>query len=191
VLLPFAVPDLRRVVPEVFAERRPIKEVSMAVARLNDGQHLYAVNDLFIGPKSHISARYIIRLNGKEEQHSSSGIIVSTGLGSTGWLKSLLAGAVGVADSLAGAPLRINSESGFDWDANYLRFTVREPFPSKTSSASLVFGTVARHQPLIVISQMPEHGVIFSDGIEDDFLKFNSGTQAVITVADKKGHLVV
>ena len=40
-------------------------------------------------------------------------------------------------------------------------------------------------------SQMPEHGVIFSDGIEDDFLEFNSGTQAVITVADEKGHLVL
>ena len=38
---------------------------------------------------------------------------------------------------------------------------------------------------------MPEHGVIFSDGIEADFLEFNSGTHAVIKVAEKKGMLVV
>ena len=38
---------------------------------------------------------------------------------------------------------------------------------------------------------MSEYGVIFSDGIESDFLNFNAGSRAVITVAEKKGHLVV
>ena len=33
--------------------------------------------------------------------------------------------------------------------------------------------------------------VIFSDGIESDFLEFNSGMRATIGVADKSGHLVV
>jgi hypothetical protein len=37
---------------------------------------------------------------------------------------------------------------------------------------------------------MPENGVIFSDGIETDFLQFNSGTEATIHLAAKKGHLV-
>jgi NAD kinase len=194
VLLPFTVPDLSQIVPEVFAARRQIKEVTMAKAELNNGQHLHAVNDLFIGPKSHVSARYVIRIGGREEQHSSSGIIVSTGLGSTGWLKSLLAGAVGVSNSLAGSQGShsiVSAQSSFDWSANHLLFTVREPFPSKTSAASLVFGKVTKDAPLMLTSQMPEHGVIFSDGIEGDFLEFNSGTQAVITVADEKGHLVV
>ena len=62
-----------------------------AEAVLNDGQRLLAVNDLFIGISSHSSARYKITLNGKkEETHSSSGIIVSTKTGSTGWLSSIL-----------------------------------------------------------------------------------------------------
>lgn len=191
VLLPFTVPDLKMIVPEVFAARREVKEVTMAKAELNNGQHILAVNDLFIGPKSHVSARYIIRIDGHEEQHSSSGVIVSTGLGSTGWLKSLLAGAVGVASSLAGSDLTVSAQSSFNWDADYLLFTVREPFPSKTSAASLVFGKVTKESPLMLVSQMPEHGVIFSDGIEDDFLEFSSGTRAVITIADKKGRLVV
>lgn len=191
VLLPFTVRDLGKIVPEVFASKRQIKEVTMAKAVLNNGQHLHAVNDLFIGPKSHVSARYVISIGDREEQHSSSGIIVSTGLGSTGWLKSLLAGAVGVTNSLSRSSSAVSAQSSFDWSANYLLFTVREPFPSKTSAASLVFGKVTKETPLNLTSQMPEHGVIFSDGIEDDFLEFNSGTQAVITIADEKGHLVV
>jgi hypothetical protein len=44
--------------------------------------------------------------------------------------------------------------------------------------------------PLTLVSQMPERGVIFSDGIEHDFLEFHSGTQAVISVAERKGCLV-
>ncbi len=79
----------------------------------------------------------------------------------------------------------------FPWDADYLYFTVREPFPSKTSSASLVFGKITESEPLALISQMPEAGVIFSDGIEKDFLEFNSGSHATITLAEDKGHLVV
>ena len=79
----------------------------------------------------------------------------------------------------------------FPWDSKYLYYTVREPFPSKTSSASLVFGKVTAKTPLEVMSQMAENGRIFSDGIESDFLEFNSGAQARITIADKAGRLVV
>ncbi|MGH9826117.1 MAG: sugar kinase [Blastocatellia bacterium] len=191
ILVPFAVSDLGTVVPELFDRKRAIKEVTMAMARLNDGQTLYAVNDLFIGINSHTSARYTIKVGNSEEQQSSSGLIVSTGVGSTGWFRSLLAGALGVASELTGEHLRAALQSGFPWDSNHLYYTVREPFPSKTSSASLVFGRVDQERPLVLISQMADSGVIFSDGVVADFLSFNSGTQAVITPADKKGLLVV
>jgi hypothetical protein len=72
-----------------------------------------------------------------------------------------------------------------------LRFAVREPFPSRESAAKLVFGEISARSPLPLSSRMPENGVIFSDGIEADFLEFNSGTTAVITVAEKQGRLVV
>src|SRR5437867_2779266 len=55
-LLPFKVADLGKLIPEVFTHRRPTKSVTMAKASLNNGQVMYAVNDLFIGPKSHGSA---------------------------------------------------------------------------------------------------------------------------------------
>lgn len=45
--------------------------------------------------------------------------------------------------------------------------------------------------PLELVSHMPERGVIFSDGMEADFLEFTSGTRAAIAPAEKKGHLVI
>src|SRR5437762_9393623 len=83
--------------PEVILQKRSTRLITMAKAALNNGQALHAVNDLFIGPKTHTSARYFIRCGEAGEAHSSSGVIVSTGLGATGWLKSLLTGAAAVA----------------------------------------------------------------------------------------------
>lgn len=197
-LLPFRVRDLAKLMPEVILRKRSTRSVTMAKATLNNGQILYGVNDLFIGPKTHTSARYFIRSGQASETHSSSGVIVSTGMGATGWLKSLLTGAGAVAIAVGN---RGNTKSqqpgcyeravaGFQWESDYLFFTVREPFPTRTTAASLVFGRVTEEMPLILDSQMAENGVIFSDGIEKDFLEFNSGTQAVIGIAEKKGVLI-
>ena len=195
VLVPFTVSDLDLVIPEVFAEKRPVSEVTMAQAVLNTGETLSAVNDLFIGPRSHTSARYTIRIGDRTENHSSSGIIVSTGLGSTGWLRSIVAGATGITAALTGQSLQTKKGKAlgepFAWNADHLRFSVREPWPSKTSSAKITFGRITAAKPLVLVSQMPENGVIFSDGIESDFLRFNAGTEATVSVADKKGYLVV
>ena len=211
-LLPFRIDDLKKIIPEVLSGGRPTKAVTMAKASLNNGQAMYAVNDLFIGPKSHGSARYLIRSGETGEVQSSSGVIVSTGMGSTGWLKSLLTGAAAITQS-AGSVLatrqgtdlpgeteaihqrtskvRLNVRSEFAWDADFLCFTVREPFPTRTTGSSLVLGRVTPDMPLQLESQMAENGVIFSDGIEKDFLEFNSGTQAVVNLAERKGVLVV
>jgi NAD kinase len=189
VLLPFKVDDLTAITPEAQTGRRPLHQVTMARARLSDGQELHAVNDLFIGPRSHVSARYVIQSGALSETHSSSGLIVSTGLGSTGWFRSLLTGAAGITGREQGVVKSLR-DKGFAWDAKYLHFTVREPFPSKTSQAHLVFGKVTHEQPLSLVSQMAGYGVIFSDGIEADFLEFNSGMTATIDVASRHGSLV-
>ncbi len=189
VLLPFSLQDIERILPEVFSGKRPIREVTMAQANLNNGQSLRAVNDLFIGPRSHTSARYKIRIGELEESHSSSGIIVSTGLGSTGWLRSVLAGAEGISSAVSG-DVPSTSDHSFDWSADHLCFSVREPWPSRNSEAGITFGKIVPSTPLVLVSQMPENGVIFSDGIENDFLQFNSGTEAVITLSQSKGLLV-
>ncbi len=163
---------------------------------LNDGLSLYGFNDLFIGQRSHQSARYRIELDQQGEDQSSSGIIVSTGAGSTGWLRSVLTGAAQVvqtyaqAGEVAGAQA-VRDKYSFDWESTYLRYSVREPFISKTTSAELVCGRIEQGQNLQIISAMPQNGVIFSDGIEEDYLPFNSGATASIGIADKRVNLVV
>ncbi len=191
VLLPFTVADLKPVVQDVFRKGRQVREVSMAKAALNDGQIIYAVNDLFIGQRTHVSSRYHIQLGDRHEYQSSSGVIVSTGLGSTGWLKSVLTGAANIVNGISDKKIEVRQERNLPWDADYLYFSVREPFPSRTSKTDIVFGKVTKRRPLKILSQMPENGVIFSDGIESDYLQFNSGIEATITIAEKRGHLVV
>ncbi len=189
ILLPFQTGDLPQVVQSVLAGHQAQKEITMARASLSDGQSMLAVNDLFIGRRTHVSARYGLRIDGREEMQSSSGIIVSTGLGSTGWLRSVIAGAKGIAAALAGAEISGDIKAP-QWNSNYLYYSVREPFPSNTTGTSLTFGQI-KNKPLRIASHMPEDGVIFSDGVEQDYLSFNSGIEARIEVAPKKGLLVV
>jgi NAD kinase len=189
VLLPFTVEDLPRIMPEELQRKRPVRTVTMAKATLNTRQTLYAVNDLFIGQRSHVSARYKIAIGDRAEQQSSSGIIVSTGLGSTGWLKSVYAGWTAATRSLLKRQVETVNDGAFPWDADYLHYFVREPYPSRVTGATIVIGRIAHAETMSVVSQMPENGVIFSDGIESDYLEFNSGTQAAIAVAEKQGLL--
>jgi NAD kinase len=190
VLLPFEPPDLHRLLPEVSRERRPTRAVTLAKARLSDGQVLLAVNDLFIGPRTHTSALYDIELGERRESQSSSGIIVSTGLGSTAWLKSVVTGSLGIMQALHGGSEAVPYQASA-WDADDLTFAVREPFPSRSSRAGLVYGHVTPQQPLKLRSRMPDHGVIFSDGMEADYLRFTAGMEAVIGVAGHRGQLVI
>jgi NAD kinase len=189
VLLPFQATELIEILPEVFAKRARLQAVTFAKATLNTGEALLGVNDLFIGPRSHTSARYQIRHEGKLETQSSSGIIVSTGLGSTGWLKSILQGATAIARA-ATSQTAPDPNTDLPWDHPQLVFTVREPFPSRSTQATLVYGTITERMPLSLVSTMASSGIIFSDGIEADFLNFNNGTQVTITVVPGAGSLV-
>ncbi|MFO0892353.1 MAG: hypothetical protein U0790_24840 [Isosphaeraceae bacterium] len=193
VLLPFTVDQAGAAISLALGTEDSWREVTMARAVLNDGQSLLAVNDLFVGVRSHGSARYRLRHGGREEDQSSSGLIVSTGAGSTGWYRSILTGAVGVVRSFVNSRKvdEVKEQYAIPWEARYLVFTVREPFISKTSGADIVHGTIEEDQPLEIVSQMPQNGVIFSDGIEDDRLDFNSGAIARIGLADRTLRLVV
>jgi NAD kinase len=189
ILLPFQPEDIGQLLPEVAADRRPTRSVTMAEARMSDGQRLLAVNDLFIGPRSHTSALYEISHGGRSELQSSSGLIVSTGMGSTAWMKSIVTGALAISDAL-GEPAH-GAWQPLPWDAPGLVFAVREPFPSRASQAEIVFGHVDAGQPLRLRSRMPDSGVIFSDGMEHDFLRFTAGMEATVLPAQRQGCLVV
>jgi NAD kinase len=188
ILLPFLPKQITRAVEQVIEGHCRIRAVTLAEARLNDGQRLLAFNDLFLGAQTHVSARYRVRWNKLEEPQSSSGVLVSTGAGSTGWMSSVFNMTSGLA-ALVGSPqtkaMRLN------WEDRRLLFVVREPFVSRHSQANVVAGIVEPTQTLELESLMPSGGVIFSDGIEADYLQFNSGSIATVKAADEMARLVV
>jgi NAD kinase len=192
ILLPFTPREAPFGVARVFEGRAAFHAITMAEVTLNDGQRLLAFNDFLIGQRTHVSARYRLSWRGRSEEQSSSGVLVSTGAGSTGWLSSVrnMAAAVGrwlAAEQSQAAdppPLRLA------WDDPRLAFVVREPFRTRITGVDLTAGLLEPGEELRLESHMPEGGVIFSDGVEADALAFNSGSVAVVRTAQQQTRLV-
>jgi NAD kinase len=188
ILLPFTARSVGAALRQTIEGKATIRQVSMAEALLQDGQRLLAFNDLFIGVRTHVSARYRIAIGGQSEKQSSSGVLVSTGAGSTGWMSSVFNMAASVG-RFVGTPLP--KRDPMPWSARELLFVVREPFVSRMSGAQITAGAITEGQSLEIESQTPSNGVIFSDGIENDFLQFNSGAIAHVGLAKDSAQLVV
>jgi len=176
VLTPLSVDVLPNLLSALRQKDIKLEKRTMVKARLDNGQTLFALNEVFLGHKSHQSARYIISSQHKEEYQSSSGIIVSTGTGLTGWAKSIL-----------NATYRDVSVKPSDRKAV---FFAREPWPSRTSGTELSYGEITHSADLRVTSRMNEGGVIFADGIEQDFLHFNWGSKVEVGLAEGTLNLV-
>jgi len=188
IVLPFLPSEAGQALEKVMEGRCRIRGATLAEASLKDGQRLLAFNDLFVGAQTHVSARYRIRWAMREEPQSSSGVLVSTGAGSTGWISSVFNMASGVAALTGGKavrPLRL------DWEDRRLLFVVREPFVSRHSKADIIAGVIEQQQALELESLMPSGGFIFSDGMEADFLQFNSGSTVSIKTAAEIAQLVM
>lgn len=104
-----------------------IQERCMALAWREDGQELRSLNEIFIGHASHQSARYRITFGALKERHSSSGVIVATGTGCTGWARSI------AEQRHLEHPLPVAADARLAW-------FVREPFPSVVTGTSVNFG---------------------------------------------------
>lgn len=183
---------LARWAPEAAAARLPrllrgefqTDAITIARAATNDGQELLAVNDILVGRRDPVSARYAITYRGRTERQSSSGVLVATGCGSTGWMRSVVTG----AQAMTGGKPAIDIP--FDWSASQLAFAVREPFPSKVTGTSIAVGVIRKGEELVVTSEMGEGGAIYSDGVVEDAVEFNAGTTVRIGVAAKSAKLI-
>src|SRR5262249_17461583 len=154
VLLPFSPGEAVRAVARVIDGRAGCREVTMAEVRLNDGQRLVAFNDFYLGQRTHVSSRYSLTWRGTTERQSSSGVLVSTGAGSTGWLSSTQNMARAVCSLLGETPqlqpLRL------EWGDERLVFVVREPFLSRASDVRLTAGLLDAGAELRFESHMPD-----------------------------------
>jgi len=110
-------------------------------------------------------------------------------------------GAIGMLDILCARPNEVVAKTELmdtlwpdthvdEANLSKLVFVVREPYVSRHSKAGIVAGMIESKLELILESQMPSGGVIFSDGVEADALDFNSGARARIRAAARKTHLV-
>lgn len=181
ILLPHRPDTFGKILEQSLAFDVQFREYRFVQARLNDGQRLLGFNDLFIGATGHGSARYRISFNGVSENHSSSGIIISTQAGSTGWLSSVFNMYNGI-NHLLGLQQTVACPQ---LASDNLMFAVREPFLSKRTQAGICGGIMKPKQELVIESMMPSGGKIFSDGIESDYLEFNTGSVARITIANE------
>lgn len=171
---PEAVADLLR---DAAAGRARLEPRTMVEACTGDGQRLRALNEIFVGHERHQSARYTLRWGSRDERQSSSGVIVSTGTGLTGWARSIQLG--------SGAP-----PAAFAPDAPTLLFLVREPFPSVATGTQLRRGELGQGQALTLRSEMNTGGTVFGDGIEEDRLPLPWGEVVKIQKSDAVFSLV-
>lgn len=177
ILVPFSSHEASDIVVPAMHSDVDVQYRTMAQVNLDDGQQLFALNELFIGHHSHQSARYTIGTTDSKEHHSSSGVIVTTGTGATGWARSIHRER---HDKLA-LPKP---------EDDVLAFYVREAFPSVATGTHMTSGLIKKGQSLDIRSEINDGGVIFGDGIEVDYLPFNWGMRATFSVAENKLSLV-
>jgi NAD kinase len=177
ILVPFSSAQSIELIKPAMHGEVAIQYRTMAQVNLDDGQQLFALNELFVGHHSHQSARYTICANEKAEHQSSSGVIIATGTGATGWARSIHR----ERHDKVGLPTP---------EDDLLAFYVREAFPSVSTGTNVTSGLILKNQTLTIRSELNEGGVIFGDGIESDYLPFNWGMNASFTVAENKLALV-
>ena len=149
----------------------------MVQATLDDGLQLLALNEIFIGHHSHQSARYRLTVGDHELRQISSGLIVSTGTGATGWARSISIERQSTIQLPRAGEAR-------------LAFFVREAFPASGSSLEVTEGEIVDGQSLVVSSEMEAGGIVFGDGIESDGVTFDWGRRVEITLARLQLQLV-
>jgi len=163
--------------PAVAAGRSPVTERAMVTARSDDGQELSALNEIYLGHPTQQSARYTLTTpDGATERQSSSGLIVATGTGATGWCRSIR------LERHSDLPLPTAADPTLTW-------FVREAWPSPATGTAHTEGLLPRDTRLQVTVET-DPLVAFGDGLEADRLILTWGQQVSLGVSPRTLHHV-
>jgi hypothetical protein len=169
VLVPHAADAVAGLLADVAAGRAAYLDRRMVEVRTDDGQSLRALNDVYVGQAGHQSARYELTAGPEAELQSSSGVVIGTGTGASGWSASIQR--VLAPDLVLPRP----AEAALAW-------FVREAWPSPTTGTHLVAGRL--EGSTLAMRSCSEQLVAFGDGIEGDRLLIGWGQQITIGVSD-------
>ena len=173
VLMPHRPADVAR----LLAGEASVAPLTMVEAVADDGQSLLALNEIYLGHPSHQTSRWTLHVGGAAERQASSGLIVGTGTGATGWCAS-------VARSRAGAPVLPAPT------ASELAWFVREAWPSPATGTARVQGLLGPGDRLDVAVET-DGLVAFGDGMEGDRLTLAWGQRVSIGIAERRLCLVL
>ena len=155
---------------------RRIQARVMVEAAVDDGQSLRALNEIFVGHPSHQSARYRLQTpSGQIERQSSSGVLIGTGTGATGWCRSVW------LERRSDLVLPEPEQPTLCW-------FVREAWPSPATGTKLTEGLLDRDEELTLIAESDL--VVFGDGIETDALRLRWGQRVTLRRAGGRLHLL-
>ncbi|MHA3701403.1 hypothetical protein ACXR2U_04405 [Jatrophihabitans sp. YIM 134969] len=170
-----ASPRLRTLLEATVHDEVGIEHRTMVRVVTDDGQELTALNEIYLGHASHQTARYRLTVDGREERQASSGLLVGSGTGATGWCAST----AGERHSTLALPTPTEQR---------LAWFVREAWPSPTTGTTLTEGVLeGRGLDLQVES---DHLVAFGDGVEADHLDLLRGQRARLDVSPRTLTLV-
>jgi hypothetical protein len=177
VLVTHPAPAVRGLLSRAADQTAAITERTMVAAAADDGQRLIALNEIYVGHQTHQSARYRLDVPaGEVEQQSSSGVLVGTGTGATGWCRSVWQ----------------ERHSSFALPSpgdRVLAWFVREAWPSPVTGTELTEGLVAADAELALTVEC-DRLVVFGDGIEADRLALSFGQRVSVRVAERGLRLV-
>ena len=157
-----------RLVPTIADGGSAVTPLAMVEVVTDSGESLRALNEVFIGHPQHQSARYRISVDGNEEHQSSSGLLVGTGTGATGWCAS------------------VHRERSLSWSlpsqsSTDLAWFVREAWPSPRTGTTLTGGLLSEGE--LIVRCESDRLVAFGDGIETDNLRLGWGQEATVRLA--------
>ena len=154
-----------------------VQERVMVEAAADDGQTVVALNEVYIGQPTHQTARYTLTLpDGRAERQASSGLIICTGTGASGWGKSAWL----ERHSSVELPAPVDRR---------LTWFVREAWPSPVTGVACTEGAVGRGESVELTAES-DRLVAFGDGIESDAVAVSWGQRVSVGLAARTLRLV-